>query len=101
VYGAAEQQLDDDVWATDAGSRGWIVLSADKRLRYSVSTQLLVTHQVGVFQLARGSLPGPEQVRWYINNIQAIQDACNGPKPFIFSVHERRIEHIWPRRSRR
>jgi hypothetical protein len=96
VYGASEQLLDDDVWATDAGSRGWIVLSADKRLRYTVSTRLLVEHQVGVFQLASGNLPGPVQVRRYIDNLQAILLACEEPRPFIFSVHEQSIVRIWP-----
>jgi hypothetical protein len=48
VDGTAEQKLNDDVWAADAGSRGWIVLSADKRLRYTVGTRLLILHQVGV-----------------------------------------------------
>jgi hypothetical protein len=96
VDGTAEQKLNDDVWAADAGSRGWIVLSADKRLRYTVGTRLLILHQVGVFQLARGTLPGRQQVRWYLNNLPAIQRACKEPRPFIYSVHEQRIEHVWP-----
>jgi hypothetical protein len=97
VYGAAvEQTLDDDVWATDAGKRGWPVLSADKRLRYTVGTRLLVAHRVRVFQLASGNLTGPEQIRWYLSNLKAIQLACAVTGPFIYSVYERRIEHIWP-----
>ncbi len=96
VYGTAEQKLDDDVWTTEAGSRGWIVLSADKRLRYTVSTRLFFAHQVGVFQLASGNLPGLVQVRCYIDNLQAILLACNEPRPFIFSVHKQGIVRIWP-----
>jgi hypothetical protein len=96
VYGAAEQKLDDDVWATDAGSRGWVVLSADKRLRYTVGTRLLAANRVGVFQLARGTLPGRIQVRWYLDNLGAITRACAEPRPFIYSVHERHIERVWP-----
>jgi len=96
VYGAAEQRLEDDVWATDAGSRGWVVLSADKRLRYTVGTRLLAAHRVGVFQLARGTLPGRIQVRWYLDNLGAITRACTEPRPFIYSVHERHIERVWP-----
>ena len=98
VYGtAAEQRLDDDVWAADAGQRGWIVLSADKRLRYDVGTRLLVAHRVGVFQLARGNLPGRSQVRWYLNNLEEIQLAWDDTsRPFIYSVHEWHIEYVWP-----
>jgi hypothetical protein len=97
VYGAAvEQELDDEVWATDAGTRGWFVLSADKRLRYTVGTRLLVAHRVGVFQLARGTLPGRIQVRWYLDNLKAIRSACDVPGPFIYTVHERHIERVWP-----
>jgi hypothetical protein len=97
VYGAAEERLLDHEWATEAGTRGWVVLSADKRLRYSVSTRLLVAHRVGVFQLARGNLPGPVQVRWYLANLQAILAACEEPRPFIFTVHEHSIELVWPK----
>jgi PIN domain-containing protein len=96
VYGEAEERLEDHEWVTDAGARGWIVLSADKRLRYSVSTRRLAAHRVGVFQLARGSLTGPEQVRWYLNNLEAIQLACREARPFIYSVYEWHIERIWP-----
>jgi hypothetical protein len=98
VYGtAAEQRLDDDVWAADAGQRGWIVLSADKRLRYDVGTRLLVAHRVGVFQLARGNLPGRSQVCWYLNNLEEIQLAWDDTsRPFIYSVHEWHIEYVWP-----
>lgn len=96
MYGAAEQRLKDHVWVTDAGQHGWPVLSADKRLRYTVGTRLLAAHQVGVFQLARGTLPGHIQVRWYLANLQAIQFACDEPRPFIYSVHEQRIERVWP-----
>ena len=96
VYGAAEQALDDDVWATDAGLRGWIVLSDDNRLRYAVGTRLLEAHRVGVFQLARGDLPGRVQARWYLDNLAAIQRACREPRPFIYSVHERHIQRVWP-----
>ena len=96
VYGTVEQQLTDDVWVTDAGLRGWAVLSADKRLRYTVGTRLLAAHQAGVFQLARGTLPGRVQVLWYLNNLETIKAACEEPRPFIYSVHERYIERVWP-----
>jgi predicted nuclease of predicted toxin-antitoxin system len=94
VYGAAEERLHE--WAADAGSLGWNVLTADKRLRYTVSSLLLVTHQVGIFQLARGNLSGSNQVRWYVDNLEAIRLACNGPRPFILNVHELSIARIWP-----
>jgi hypothetical protein len=93
---AAEEQLEDHVWVAEAGSRGWIVLTADKRLRYTVSSQLLVAHRVAIFQLARGNLTGPAQVRWCLANLAAICLACDGPRPFIYNVHERRIVRIWP-----
>lgn len=97
VYGTAEQRLEDHDWVADAGLHGWIVLSADKRLRYSVTTRRLAMHQVGVFQLASGNLTGREQVRWYLDNLEAIRLACTEPKPFIYSVHKRHIERVWPK----
>lgn len=98
VYGAAaEQHLDDDVWIADAGVHGWPILSADKRLRYDVGTNLLTVHRAAVFQLARGNLPGRLQVRCFLNNLQGIQVVCRSePRPFLYSVYERYIEHIWP-----
>jgi hypothetical protein len=99
VFGAAEEQLLlDDRWIAEAGRRGWFSLTADKRIRYDVSTRRLAAHSVGVFQLARGTLPGPVQVRWYVDNLPSILLACEEElRPFIFSVHERNIERVWPK----
>lgn len=97
VYGAAEQKLGDEVWIADAGLHGWPILSADKRLRYDVGTRLLAVHRAAVFQLARGSLPGRLQVRWFLNNLGDIQVVCqHEPRPFLYSVYEQHIEHVWP-----
>jgi PIN like domain len=97
VYGRSEERLGDDVWIAEAGMRGWPILSADKRLRYDVGTRLLAVHRAAVFQLARGSLPGRLQVRWFLNNLESIQDICEQePRPFLYSVYEHQVERIWP-----
>jgi hypothetical protein len=97
VFGDAEEQLlQDDRWIAEAGRHGWFSLTADKRIRYDVSTRRLAAHGVGVFQLARGDLPGPVQVRWYVDNLESLLLACEEPRPFIFSVHERNIDRVWP-----
>jgi hypothetical protein len=66
VYGTAEQRLEDHDWVADAGLHGWIVLSADKRLRYSVTTRRLAMHQVGVFQLASVTVQGSVAAPWLV-----------------------------------
>lgn len=86
VYGDREQYADDPQWITVAGVQGWFVLTADKRIRYDVSTALLIQHQVG-FSASNGNLSGAEQVRRFVIHLPALLAACSAPRPFICTVY--------------
>jgi hypothetical protein len=58
VYGLpADEHVADVDWLELAGTRGWVVLMKDEKIRYrSVERQALVAHRVRAFCLTRGNL---------------------------------------------
>jgi hypothetical protein len=51
----------DEEWLSEAGRRGWIVLSKDDQIRYhAVEKQALLNAGVAAFFLSRGDLKGME-----------------------------------------
>ena len=40
------------------------------------------------------ALRAAEQARRFIGNSERIQAACEAPGPFVYAVHERRIERL-------
>jgi hypothetical protein len=99
VYGAGrEQDVDDEVWLEEGSLAGWVLLTCDERIRYVPPERAAIERGRGrVFRLARGDLPGAEQVRWYIVNIHRIFRRARKLGPFIDVVYEDHCERQWPR----
>ena len=83
------QNAQDQVWLTEAGERGWIVLTKDKHIRYrAVETNALMSANVRAFVLtARGDLSGAEIGQIFVKALPAISRLCaTGLKPFVAHV---------------
>ncbi|HEV2393428.1 MAG TPA: hypothetical protein VG146_13840 [Verrucomicrobiae bacterium] len=77
------QDAQDRAWLANAGKRGWVVLTKDKRLRYcAVETDALMTAKVRAFVLtARGDLSGVEIGRILVNALPAMRKLCATVSP--------------------
>jgi len=83
------QNAEDPVWLTEAGKRGWVVLTKDVRIRYrAIETNALLTAKVRAFVLtAKGDLSGQEMADIFIKALPAIKRLCaKVPPPFIARV---------------
>lgn len=72
------QNAPDQTWLTEAGQRGWVVLTKDKHLRYrAVETNALMLAKVRAFVLtARGDLSGAEIGRIFVRALPAMRKLC-------------------------
>jgi hypothetical protein len=52
---------------------------------------------VKAFVLTSGNLVAAEQADRFLKNISRIERAARTVGPFIYAVHSRRIERLWPR----
>ena len=88
----------DAVWLERAAREGWVVLTKDARIRYrAAEIGALAANRVRAFVLARGNLSATQQAQWFAQNINRIRRACREEGPFVYSVHARRIERLWPK----
>jgi predicted nuclease of predicted toxin-antitoxin system len=78
----------DEVWLTEAGKQGWIVLSKDKYIRRRIhERQALLDHDVAAFILTSGSLTGDEMAEIMVKALPKIKAfVANYPRPFIAKV---------------
>jgi PIN like domain len=91
----ADESVADDNWLRLAGSRDWVVFMKDTRVRYNrPERQAVKAHGVRCFCLANQNLTGDEMAGRFLNNLDAIVRACNEPGPFIYAVHQTRIEKL-------
>jgi hypothetical protein len=67
----------------------------DTRIRYNrAEREAVKAHRVRCFCLANQSLAGDEMAARFLANLDAIERACGEPGPFIYAVHETRIEKL-------
>lgn len=95
-YGFPEDEsVADEAWLELAGSRRWAVFMKDARVRYRVAERETVrAHRVRCFCLASQQLTGDAMAARFLDNLDAIADACAEDGPFIYAVHAKRIEHL-------
>lgn len=95
-YGVpADERVTDEQWLADAGTRGEVVLMKDARVRYNPAEKAaIVRHNVKCFCLARRDLSAADMADRFLRNLDAIANACAEPGPFIYAVHQNRIEHL-------
>jgi predicted nuclease of predicted toxin-antitoxin system len=78
----------DEVWLTEVGRKGWIVLTKDARIRYRVIEQnALVKAKVAAFVLAAGNLTGDQMAELFVQSLPRIRRFISKNKPpFIAQI---------------
>jgi len=79
---------DDRTWLTLAGSRGWVVLTRDKRIRYRRLERLaLQAARVRTFVFTGGNVTLSETAEILASAAEEIRDICNRePGPFLYHI---------------
>lgn len=78
----------DEDWLTEAGRRGWIVLTKDHRVRYRhVERLALMKAGVAAFILTSGDLQGEEMAQAFVKALPRINRFLQQhKKPFIAKI---------------
>lgn len=99
VYGERiGQGLADEEWLEEAGTRDWVVLMKDARIRRrSAEMDVLAAHGVRAFCLTNANLRGVEQAQRLVTNLPRILRAAARPGPYIYGVYADSITRLWPR----
>lgn len=98
VFGHVAEGVTDTEWLTTAGRSGWIVFTKDGRLRYRKDElAALVEHRVRAFVLTAGNLGAAEQAKRYVSNLGRIRRAARRSGPYVYAVHARGLERLWPK----
>jgi len=91
----ADEEIPDTRWLADAGQRGEVVFMKDARVRYNAAEKLaIVRHGVRCFCLSRQDLAAQLMANRFLTNLGRIESACVEPGPFVYAVHENRIEPL-------
>ena len=90
-----DERVADEEWLEVAGSRGWVVLMKDKRIRYRPHERGAVERfSVRCFCLAGRNLPAEEMAERFLRCLPAIVEACRDPGPFVYLVYKDRIRQL-------
>ncbi len=91
----ADEEVDDVTWIADAGQQGWTVLMKDERIRRRPAEKAaVVEHAVRCFVITRADLRAEPMAARFLTNLGAMARACGDPGPFIYAVHESRIQPL-------
>ena len=95
-YGVpGDETIADEEWLEFAGSRGWVVLMKDKRIRYRPhEREVIERFRVRCFCLAGRNLPADEMAARFLRSLPAMVAACRDPGPFIYMVYKDRIGNL-------
>jgi hypothetical protein len=79
---------DDSVWLSLAGSKGWVVLTRDKRIRYRRLERLaLQVAGVRAFVFTGGNVTLADTAAILVGALPAVREICaREPGPFIYHV---------------
>lgn len=85
----------DEEWLELAGRNGWVVFLKDARIRSrTVEREAVKQLKVRCFCITRQDLTAAQMAARYLHHLDAIFKACSEPGPFIYAVHETRIERL-------
>ena len=91
----ADESVADTEWLELAGTRGWAVFMKDGRIRGRASERVVVeTFAVRCFCISRQDLTAEQMAARSLAHLDAIVAACADAGPFIYAVHENRIEKL-------
>lgn len=91
----ADEDVADEEWLELAGTSGWVVFMKDARIRYNTAEREAVERfSVRCFCLSNQSLNGQAMAERFLAHLDAIAEASREPGPFIYAVHQQRIERL-------
>jgi hypothetical protein len=91
----------DETWLPLVGSKGWILLTADKRIRYNfLEKRALQQHAVREFVFASGNMSGQDMATALELALPKMQRLCRKLKPpFVAAITRIGEVHLrWPKR---
>ncbi|MGB6201010.1 MAG: hypothetical protein WBF35_15810 [Candidatus Acidiferrales bacterium] len=90
----------DETWLPHVGKNGWILLTADKRIRYNfLEKRALEKNAVREFVFASGNMSGNEMAAALEMAIRKVQRMCRRfPPPFVAAITRTGEVHMrWPK----
>jgi len=86
----------DDQWLPLVGKNGWVLLTADKRIRYNLlEKRALEQHSVREFVFASGNLSGPEMAAALELALERMRNTCRKAlPPFVASITRKGEIHL-------
>lgn len=90
----------DDVWLPKVGANGWVLLTADKRIRYNLlEKQALKQHGVCEFVFASGNLSGQDMAAALELALPKMNRLARRLKPpFVAAITRNGEVHLrWPK----
>ena len=91
----ADEDIADEEWLRLASSQNWVVFMKDTRIRYNPRERdVVMAYLVRCFCLSSQQLNADDMATRYLDNLDAITQACQEPGPFIYAVHKNRIERL-------
>lgn len=100
VYGErVGQGLADTEWLHDAGTRGWVVLMKDDKIRYRpAELEALMAAGVRTFCLTNANLGGQAMAQRFLRQLPRISEiAAEHAGPYIYGVYADGIRPLWPK----
>jgi hypothetical protein len=94
-YPEDAQRVADEDWIDEGISRGWSLLTKDRRIRYRNPERSALTHGV-MFLLSNGNLTIAEMVQRFESSRQKIWNATERAGPEIWVVYKDDTVQRWP-----
>lgn len=97
VYGARDEVVPDVEWLELCADRGLVVLTKDRRLRYTPDEIAVIRRRrLRVFALSRGNLEVSEQANRFVQNATRIEAELSRSGPFVCVVHAAGVDRVYP-----
>lgn len=89
----------DEVWISEVGRHGWIVITKDKAIsRRPVELQAVVAANVRMFSLSSGNMTGDEMASAFVDNrLKMGRFIKDHPAPFIARVSKSGVALVYPK----
>jgi len=94
--------IPDEQWLPLVGENGWILLTADKRIRYNfLEKRALEKNSVREFVFASGNMSGQEMANALEAALRKMRTLCRKCKPpFVAAITRTGEVHLrWPKKS--
>jgi hypothetical protein len=89
--------LEDVVWIHEQTALGRVLLTKDRAIRRNRAEQDAVRAAgARMFTIPRASLTGPQMAERLVSNRHRIAQHAKRPGPYIYLVHEHRLERVFP-----